>query len=214
MLPTPAPITVLIADNHIALASGLSLLLERWFQVEPPVNTLGQLRDVLTAWTKPVQHRPMVVVLGVNFGGASAIRALPELSASFPEVRFLMYSVDFTETLIDSSLQSGALGYVDKRSGVSELRWAIDTVAVGKVAVYGRDGPTRQGQPSGISPTAPLTPRLRQALLLFQKGRTRSDVASIMGISQSGVDALIARLRSLYGLAGRERIDWSQLLLS
>lgn len=211
MPPTRAPITVLIADNHIALAYSLSLLLERWFQMEPAVYTLGQLRGALSSWTNPVQYRPMVVVLGVNFSGVSAIRALPKLSASFPEVRFLMYSVDFTEPLIDSSLRSGALGYVDKRSGVSELRWAIEAVSVGKVAVYGRDGPTRQGQPSGISPTSPLTPRLRQALLLFRKGRTRAEVATIMGISQSGVDALIARLRPLYGLAGRERIDWSQL---
>jgi DNA-binding NarL/FixJ family response regulator len=209
----PRKVTVLVADDHVAMAAGLTHALGQWFAVEPAVNSLEQLRATLARRSARAPDGSLIVVLDVNFKEVSAIRELPTLTADFPEVRFVMYSADFFEAMVDASLRAGAMGYVDKRCGLTELRAAIDAVAADKQAVYGPDGTTRSGTAPGISPGKDLTPALRRVLLLLQKGKSRREIVTILGISESGVDALIGRLRRAYDPAAWDPIDWKQLRL-
>lgn len=213
MSSPPRRLTVLVADDHVLVASSLTTYLGDWFATDPPVNTLEQLRGALTAWTTKSPVEPLVIVLDVDFRGVSALRALPDLTRDFPEVTFLMLSGTFTESLVDMALHSGAMGYLAKGVGLTEMKWAIETVAKGKIAVYG-DAPTMQTRTEpGLSPKGKLTPALRRAVQLFSRGKSRSEIGALLGISESGVDALVARVRAVYGLPPREPIEWQRLVL-
>jgi DNA-binding NarL/FixJ family response regulator len=213
MSSPPRRLTVLVADDHVMVASSLTETLSQWFATDPPVNTLEQLRGALTSWTTRNPLDPLVVVLDLDFRGVSALRALPDLTRDFPEVTFLMLSGHFTESLVDHALQCGAMGYLAKGVGSTELRWAIEAVAKGRFAVYGDEPYDRKPSEHCFSPKARLTPALRRAVQLFSKGKSRREISVLLGISESGVDALVARVRALYGLPPREPIEWQRLVL-
>ncbi len=203
-----SPISVLVADDHVGVATVLSQALARWFEVAPSVNTLPQLSGALS-----VTPRPSVVLLDLQFGEQSALRLLPVLVKDCPEVAFVMHSAHWDEVVVDAALAAGACGYVHKTMGLVEVRIAIEAAAWGRITVL---GPTMQSSGSRqavlLRPTRPLSPRVRRVLGLLQQGHDRAEVAKRLGISISGVDAAKRRLRRAFGLAPGAPVTWERLL--
>lgn len=200
-------LTVLVADDHVGLATALSEALRKWFLVEPPVNSIPQLEAALS---RP--PRPRVVLLDLAFGDANALRCLPDLVAACPEVAFVILSASWSEILVDRALQKGAAGYLCKGVGLTELRQATQAAAAGRVAVYGPDGEACAGRGKQlICPKDPLRLKQRRLLGLLKQGHPRAEIARRLGISVAGVDAATRRLRRAFGLAPGQRVDWGLL---
>ena len=200
-------ISVLVADDHVGVATVFARALARWFEVLPSVNTLPQLRGALAA-----PPRPSVVLLDLRFGEESALRLLPTLVTDCPEVAFVIHSAHWGEVIVDAALAGGACGYVHKTMGLVEVRTAIDAATRGQVTVF---GPTElaDGGPRGrlLRPVHPLSPKLRRVLGLLQQGLDRVAIAERLGISISGVDAAKRRLRRAFGLPPGVPVDWAML---
>ncbi len=72
-----------------------------------------------------------VVLMDIDFSGASGIEAVRKLKPLLPEVDFVMLSVHDDEDSIFQSLCAGATGYLVKDSGPVEILKAIEEVHKG-----------------------------------------------------------------------------------
>ena len=211
MPPSFRPITVLIADDHVVLATALFHYLEEFYRTESPVNSVAQLRDTLASWQQREGWRSsqLVVLLDIKFPNEDGLTALPKLIRENPEVRFLIFSA-VRPSLTRHVIHDGAAGFISKGSGPKELRAAIEGAARGKICHSDPDTVGSLGEPTVLSPVRPLSPVLRRVLIMLQKGRNRREIATILGISLSGVEANITRIRRCFGIRHSARIDWKR----
>ena len=80
------PITVVLADDHKVVRSGLRLLLES----EQHFEVLAETGDVAGTVDAVIELRPRVLVLDLNMGGESALEAIPGLRADAPETQIVV----------------------------------------------------------------------------------------------------------------------------
>src|ERR1700693_80593 len=105
-----APITVILADDHRVVRSGLRLLLNS----ESRFEVLAETGDVAGTRESVFAHRPRVLVLDLNLGGESSLDLIPDLRAGVPETQIVVLTMQDNAAFAQAALRSGAAGYVLK----------------------------------------------------------------------------------------------------
>ena len=114
-------ISVLIADDHIAVRNLLQLLLERADDIQiVAVASNGQ-----EAVEKALLYLPNVVVMDVSMPVMDGVEATRQICAGCPETHVLMASLSETPENIRRSLEAGALGYLLKEGAKEQLVGAV-----------------------------------------------------------------------------------------
>ena len=121
-------ITVVLADDHKVVRSGLRLLLDS----ESRFEVLAETGDVAGTRESVIAHRPRVLVLDLNLGGESSLDLIPELRAGVPETQIVVLTMQDNPAFAQAALRSGAAGYVLKDAADSELIAAVDSAAEGR----------------------------------------------------------------------------------
>ena len=114
-------ITVLIADDHIAVRNLLQLLLE----TAEDILIVAVASNGQEAVEKALLYFPNVVVMDVSMPVMDGVEATKQICAGCPETRILMASLSDTPHNIRRSLQAGALGYLLKDGAKEELVGAV-----------------------------------------------------------------------------------------
>src|SRR6185437_12148680 len=78
-------ISVVLADDHQVVRSGLRVLLES----DGRFNVVGEAGDVVGTARTVCAARPRVLVLDLNMGGESSLDAIPQLRADVPETQIV-----------------------------------------------------------------------------------------------------------------------------
>ena len=110
-------ITVVLADDHNVMRSGLKALL----QEEPDLTVVGEAEDVDATLRVAADLRPAVVVLDLNMPG----------SPTMPAIAVVLLTMQDEPAFVREALRVGARGYVVKSSAGAELVNAIRTAAAG-----------------------------------------------------------------------------------
>ena len=84
-----SPISVVLADDHQVVRSGLRLLLDSDGRFE----VLGECGDVAGTLETVHRCRPSVLVLDLNMGGESSLEAIPRLRADVPETQIVVLTM-------------------------------------------------------------------------------------------------------------------------
>jgi len=79
--PSTRPITVVLADDHAVVRSGLRMLLDS----DPQFEVVAEAGDVESARRYVRGHRPAVLVLDLNMPGESSLEAIPTLRKESPQ---------------------------------------------------------------------------------------------------------------------------------
>lgn len=116
---------VLLADDHLLVAEGLTGLLEPDYEIVAVVEDGPSLID------KATRERPDIVVSDVSMPGMDGIEATRELLKVLPEVKIVMLSMHDEAEWVQGAFDAGASGYVLKRAAITELRLALDEVLQG-----------------------------------------------------------------------------------
>lgn len=200
-------IRVLLVDDQELVRSGLRKILRRTdgFDV---VGECGDGGEVLAAVST---HRPDVVVMDLRMkfvNGIDATRLLQTLDDA-PKVLALTTFND--DALLSGALRAGASGFILKDSSAEELVRAVQSVAVDGAcldpAVTGRvlhdyrnsvphDGPDPQT-------TTMLTARELDVLSLVGRGRTNTEIAVALTISEVTVKSHIRHIFDKLGVRDR-----------
>lgn len=181
-------IRVLIADDHVVMREGMSVLLE----AEPDIDVVGQAGDGQEAWEKALELQPDVVLMDITMPKKSGLEVTQHLQNSLPETRVLILTMHEGDEFFFRTLQAGASGYVLKGASPDELLAAIRAVHQGGVYLY----PTMAAKlmndylsrPASEQATYDdLTPREREILTFIAEGLTSREIAEKLTISVNTV---------------------------
>jgi DNA-binding NarL/FixJ family response regulator len=192
-------IRILIADDHAIVAEGLKHLVEAQSDLEV-VATVGDGREAVRT---AKETTPDVVLMDLSMpelNGADATRAIID---ERPECRVIVLSMYAEREYVRRALKAGATGYVVKRSAAKELVDAIRAVHAGqrylspRVADVVIDDYAADGKADLLEK---LSTREREVLQLLAEGRTGSEIAQRLTLSQKTVETYRARLVEKLGI--------------
>jgi two-component system response regulator NreC len=120
-------ITIVLADDHTVMRSGLRMLLD----AEEQFDVVAEAATIQSVFVHVRGHRPAVLLLDLNMPGGSSIDAISKLSAISPHTAVVVLTMEHDPAFIRSALDAGASDYVFKEAAATELVRAIKA-AVGK----------------------------------------------------------------------------------
>ncbi len=206
--PAPAPIRILLADDHGVVRAGLRALLES----QPDLRVVAEAADGPSAVILTRQLVPAVVVADLSMpgGGLETIRQITGLG--LPS-RVLVLTVHAEERYLLPVLEAGGSGYVRKASAHTDLLDAIRTVARGEVfldpaatktLLRGYLGRVRSGDELDLGEV--LSEREREVVRLTAEGHTAQQAAEILSLSPKTVETYRHRAMQKLGLTNRAEL--------
>ncbi len=193
-------IRVLIADDHRMVRKGLAILIEG----TDDLALVGEASNGREAVRLCTELRPDVVLMDLimpEMDGVEAIRIIHQTCAHVQVVALTSYKDD---TLVQSALQAGAVGYLLKDASVDDLIAAIRAAHDGKptlsleamqALLQGKTQPPPLGDD--------LTAREREVLAALVEGLTNRQIAIQLGISPYTVNAHVSSILSKLNASSR-----------
>jgi DNA-binding NarL/FixJ family response regulator len=189
-------IAVLLVDDQELVRSGLRRILRR----KDGFSVVAECADGDEVPAAVAQHRPDVVVMDLRMRRVDGIEATRRLAGGPPVLALTTFNED---ELLSGALRAGAAGFVLKDSSAEELIRAVRSVAGGDSyldpAVTSRVLTTyRKVAASPLKSTGrditELTTRELDVLTLIGKGRSNSEIADELCISNVTVKSHIGRI--------------------
>ena len=200
-------ISVLIADDHTIVRSGVRLLLE----AETDIRVVGEALNGLEALELAESLQPDVVLMDITMPEMDGLEATREIKTRFPQINVLVLTMHRSDEYFFEMLKAGASGYILKGAKTSELINAVRVVYQGEVFLY----PTMtQKLVNGylklsewdeeVGPT--LSPREKEILSLLAEGYSSKEIADQLVISPSTVHSHRGNLMDKLGLNNRREL--------
>ena len=182
-------------------------------EAQPDINVVAEAADGVQAVDFATRLHPDVVLMDIRmptFDGIDATRRLVEVA---PQTRIVILTTFGLDRYVYEGLQAGASGFVLKDSPPSELVHAVRVVAGGEVllspaitakliATYVQRHPDA-GHRSERMQT--LTPREVEVLRLVVDGKSNSEVAAALFLTENTVKTHMTRI--LQKLDVRDRVQ-------
>lgn len=175
---------VLLADDHAMVRLGFRLLLEG-----AGAQVLGEAERGEEAVRMFGELNPDVLVMDVSMPGIGGLVALERLIAGERAARVLMLSAHNDAVVPVRALKLGARGYLCKRAAPDEFLRAVGEVAADRRYIDPELAQTvALAQISGSSsPVDVLTEKELAVFMRLARGRSVSDIADELCVSQSTV---------------------------
>ncbi|WP_341530811.1 response regulator transcription factor [Nostoc sp. UHCC 0302] len=209
MTAAPELIRVLLVDNHTLVRAGLRALIQN-IQGIQVVAEAGDGREALRSLG---EHQPDVVLMDIAMPEMNGLEAAAHVVKEFPLVRVVILSMHANEEYVLQALRLGAMGYLLKDAGISELELALRAVCQGETYLspaVSKHVVSNYLQRVGnkFSSSTQLTSRQREILQLIAEGRTTKEIAELLYISVKTVEThrmqLMKRL-DIFDVAGLVR---------
>jgi two-component system response regulator NreC len=195
--------TVVIADDHAVVRSGLKALLD----AEPGFEVTGEARDVRSALTYVRAQRPDVLVLDLNMPGDASLPAIPELLEASPGTAIVVLTMQNDPAFAREALRAGALGYVLKESANAELVEAVRSATEGRTYLQPQLGARLAAEPPKPDPgDDDLSNRETEVLQLIALGHTNTEIAEQLYLSVRTVESHRAHIQQKLRLSTRAEL--------
>lgn len=190
---------ILIVDDHPVVREGVRRILEE--QV-PGADVAGAATGQ-EALARLAENGWEAVLLDISLGSESGIDLLADIKALCPSVPVLVLTMHSEEQYARRVLKSGASGYVTKDTSRAVLVDALRTVVEGRTyispALAERLASDVRSSAAGIGHDA-LSPREFQVMRLLGSGRTVTQIAEQLRLSDKTVSTYRSRVLEKLGL--------------
>jgi two-component system response regulator NreC len=194
--------TIVIADDHAVVRSGLRMLLDS----EPDFEVVAEAGDVEAAFRYVRGHRPAVLVLDLNMPGTASLPAIPSLREEAPETQIVVLTMQDDPAYAREAMRAGAVGYVLKEAADSELVEAVRLAAEGRTYLHPQLGARLAAEPDAAAARGELTERETEVLKLIALGHTNSEVAEQLFLSVRTVESHRAHIQQKLRLSSRAEL--------
>lgn len=175
-------ITVVVADDHEVVRSGLSNLLKG-----SDIEIVDEACDGDEAVEKTLKHNPDVVLMDIRMPNRDGLAALEAIRGKNPDARVVMLSTYDNPTYVARSVALGAADYVLKGSSRKELLDVIKRTAQGEEpsdsSVLRRVKRVMRKRHDREDDGIPLTNRELQVLRHVALGLSNREIGHSLGIS-------------------------------
>lgn len=186
-------IQVAIADHHPIVRRGLDHI----FKLEGDMALVVEAQTGDGLLQRLDQRRCEVVVLEIGLPDASGIDLLTELRARWPGLPVVVFSVCPAARFAAAAIRAGASAYLGKEAPTEELVWAVRQALAGRryitPAVAEALAAAVQAESARAGESA-LSPRERQVLALYSRGKTMTEIAETTGLSVRTVSTYKTRI--------------------
>jgi two-component system response regulator NreC len=193
-------ISIVIADDHQVVRSGLKMLLD----AEEDLEVVAEAGDVDSATRTVLGYKPDVLVLDLNMPDGSSLPAIPKMLGDSPSTSIVVLTMQEDPAFAREALQAGARGYVLKEAADSELVEAVRMAAEGRTYLHPELGAKIAAEPQKLAgPPDDLTEREVEILRLIALGHTNTEIAEQLFLSVRTVESHRARVQQKTGLTTR-----------
>jgi DNA-binding NarL/FixJ family response regulator len=200
-------ISVLIVDDHLAVAEGLQALLSREEDLDVhEIATSGQ-----AALRSAGERRPQVVLMDQNLSGESGVVVASNILAAHPGTAVVMLSGGMSQDELIAAVEAGVSGYLTKTTPASAIVTAIRRAAAGEILLppeelasllrLGRERTRQRGERERKLPQ--LTPREREVLALMALAADSARIAEDLKISVNTARGYIQNILEKVGAHSR-----------
>jgi two-component system response regulator NreC len=187
------PITIVLADDHAVVRSGLRMVLERADGFE----VVSEADDADAALRTVLGHKPTILVPDLNMPGElTSLDPIPRVHEPSPHTRVVVLTMQQDRESARRALRTGAAGYVLKEAADDELVDAVRSVAEGGTYLNPRLGAILAAAPPEPSgPPDDLTEREVDVLRLIALGHTNAEIAGELFLSVRTVESHRAHIQ-------------------
>lgn len=207
MNDAPAPIRLMLVDDHPLVRDGLRARLE----MVPGFRVVAEADSAEAALDTLVHSAPDLVLMDVGMRGTNGIEATRRLLAQRPGLLVLVLSMYDNPVYVREALQAGARGYLLKDSPAEEIVQAIRAVCDGHAFLS--PAVAAAVDPAAAGGASVLTPREREVLALIAEGLSSRDIGERLAMGVRTVETHRTNLRRKLDLPSaaalvRYAVEW------
>jgi DNA-binding NarL/FixJ family response regulator len=175
-------------------------------------SIVGEAGDGLETVRLVERVKPDVLVLDLMMPGLSGLEVLRIIRQRSPHTRVVVLSMYSGNAFIAEALKNGATGYVLKGCTEENLVRSVREAAASRrflspqVSEIAIDAYIAQAQPGAFDPHETLTAREREVLQLAAEGKTCSEIATRLYISQRTAENHRASFMRKLGLQNQTQL--------
>jgi two-component system response regulator DesR len=196
-------IRVLLAEDQTMLRGALAALLD----MEPDITVIAQASNGREALKLALQCTPDVIVTDIEMPERTGLEVAADLKLAESRARVIILTTFARPGYLRRALDSGARGYLLKERPASELAQAIRRVHSGLRAV----DPALAAEAWGADED-PLSDRQRQILQQAGEGRSTTEIAAALHLSEGTVRNYLSE--AIASLGAANRIDAARIARS
>lgn len=187
-------LTVLIADDHTLVRHGVATLLA----MQPDMRVIGDVATGEAAVALAAREKPHVALVDLlmpgRLNGVMTTRAIKRVSARTQVVILTSY---YTDEHIFPAFRAGALSYVLKDMDPDTLTDTVRRAARGERVMSARIAQrvadaTEDRSADPHDPFATLSPREMEVLRLVAGGRSNTEIATALVLSENTVKGYVS----------------------
>ncbi|AQS71300.1 response regulator transcription factor [Streptomyces pactum] len=194
----PAPIRLLLADDHPVVRAGLRAVLE----TEEGITVAAEAATAEEAVERAGRGDIDVVLMDLQFGrGMNGAEATAAITARPGAPRVLIVTTYDTDADTLPAIEAGATGYLLKDAPPEDLAAAVRTAAAGRTAL----APTVADRLMTRlrEPRTSLTRRETEVLALVAEGLSNQHIAERLHLTEGTVKSHLARVYTKLGVDSR-----------
>ncbi len=198
-------IRVLICDDQDMIREGIQAILS----TVPEIYVVGVASNGAQAIEAVEQWKPDVVLMDLNMPGVNGIHATRAIHEKHPQIRILALTTYDADEWVFDAIRAGAAGYLLKDSPRAILIQAITGTAEGKTYVdpaiagklFNHIAATTVSFDTSLANR--LSAREREVLRLLANGRSNTEIAAQLFLSEGTVRNYVSGIFDKLGVTDR-----------
>ncbi len=189
----------LLIDDHEIVRSGVKNVLQELFK---PCE-IFEANDEKSALSQLKARKYDLVIMDVQMPDTDTAGLMEYIKTRYADIRVLMFSMSSENVYAKRFLKAGAMGFVSKNSGLTELKKAVELVLNDRKYIsenLAEQLATEIGTQQPNNPFDKLSAREFEIANLLMSGKSGSEISDLLSINSSTVGTHKARLFEKLGV--------------